>query len=69
MNKIFKILEIVWLALGGIGVLMCAYSIITKDNEGAIYFLAFTIVSGVMYAVRKRQRVKFEEAQKQSEQK
>ncbi len=69
MNKIFKILEIVWLALGCIGVLLCVYSIIKKDNEGAIYFLAFTVVSGIMYAVRKRQRVKFENAQKQTEQK
>jgi len=69
MNKIFKILEIVWFALGCIGVLLCAYSIIKKDNEGALYFLAFTVVSGIMYAVRKRQRVKFENAQKQAKQK
>jgi hypothetical protein len=69
MNKIFKVLEIVWLVLGCIGICLCAYNIITKDNEGAVYFLAFTVVSGIMYAVRKRQRVKFENAQKQTEQK
>lgn len=69
MNKVFKVLEIIWLVLGCIGIFLCAYAIIKKDNEGAVYFLAFTIVSGVMYAVRKRQRVKFENAQKEKEQK
>lgn len=63
MNKIFKILEIIWLVMGGIGVAMCAYFIAIKDNQGAIYFLVFTGVCGLMYAVRKRQRKKFEASQ------
>ena len=65
MNKTFKILEIIWLAMGFVGVVMCAYSIIIKDNQGAIYFLVFTFVCGIMYAVRKRQRMKFEAKQKE----
>ena len=69
MNKLFKILEIIWLVLGCIGIAMCAYNIIAKDTNSAIYFLLFTFVSGVMYAVRKRQRIKFENAQKNNEQK
>ena len=64
MNKMFKILEIIWLAMACIGVIMCAYSIVIKDNRGAIYFLGFTLVCGIMYAVRKRQRRKFEAKEK-----
>jgi len=68
MNKIFRVLEIIWLVLGCIGIFMCAYAFITKDNQGAVYFLVFTVVSGVMYAVRRRQRVKFITAQKEQKQ-
>lgn len=68
MNKTFKILEIIWLIIGCIGVLMCAYSIIIKDNRSALYFLLFTVVCGIMYTIRKRQRQKYEIAQKQKEQ-
>jgi hypothetical protein len=67
--KIFKILEIVWLALACIGVIMCVYNIVMKDNGGAIYFFVFAIVSGLMYALRRRQRVKFEKAQAEKENK
>jgi hypothetical protein len=68
MNKMFRILEIIWLVMGFVGVIMCVYSLIIKDSRGAIYFLAFFFVCGVMYAVRKRQRTKFEAFQKQKEQ-
>jgi uncharacterized membrane protein YfcA len=68
MNKTFKILEIIWLVMGCIGVFMCIYSLVIGDNRGAIYFLAFFIVCGVMYMVRKRQRKNFEKAEKQKEQ-
>ena len=63
-NKIFRILEIVWLVMGCIGVLMCAANIVAKDTRGAIYFLVFTFAAGLMYAVRRRQRIKFERSQK-----
>jgi hypothetical protein len=66
MNKMFKVLEIIWLVMGCIGIFMCSYSIITKDIQGAKYFLGFTVVCGILYAIRKRQRVKFE---KQNEKK
>jgi hypothetical protein len=69
MNKMFKILEIFWLAIGVVGVIMCSFSIIEKDSKGAVYFLVITFASGLMYAVRKRQRKKFEAAQKEREQK
>jgi hypothetical protein len=56
-----KFLEISWLVMGCIGILMCSYSIITKDIQGAKYFLGFTLVCGIVYAMRKRQRTKHEQ--------
>lgn len=70
MNKTFRILELLWLGMGCVGVLMCAYSIIARDNRSAIYFLVLTFAGGLMYSVRRRQRLKFEAAlKKQQEEK
>ena len=66
MNKMFKILEIIWLLMGIIGIGMSIYFIVTKDKQGAIYFIIFTLVCGLMFTVRKRQRIRFESAQKQT---
>jgi len=64
MNKTLRILEIVWLIIGVIGIVMCVYSTIQQDTRSSIYFLVFTLVSGVMYSIRKRQRKKMEASQK-----
>jgi hypothetical protein len=64
MSKMFKVLEIIWLILGIIGILLCGYFIIMKDNQSAIYFIIFTVICGVMYSIRKRQRLRFEGNQK-----
>ncbi|MDF2435868.1 MAG: hypothetical protein K0Q95_244 [Bacteroidota bacterium] len=70
MNKTFRVLEILWLVMGCIGVLLCAFNIMAKDNRTSIFFLIFTFACGMMYAVRRRQRIKWEAAQeKQKEQK
>lgn len=63
MKKTFRILEILWLIMGIVGIVMCSVSIIDKDNTGSIYFLVFTIMCGLMYAYRKRQRIKFDASQ------
>lgn len=63
MNKAFKILELAWLAMGCVGVLMCIYSLIIKNQEGAIYFLVFFVVCGIMYSVRRKQRIRFSKQQ------
>lgn len=55
-HKVLRILEIVWLVIGCIGLISFTYAMVTCNKEQAIYFLVFTFVSGVMYAVRKRQR-------------
>lgn len=61
MNKTFKILEIVWLIFGIYGIAMSVYSLVVNDRNGAVYFIAITIASGIMYAVRKKQRKKAEQ--------
>ncbi len=68
MNKTFRILELVWLFMGCVGVIMCIYSTIIGDNKGAIYFLVFFLASGLMYAVRRKQRMKHEASQKNKDQ-
>ena len=68
MNKTFRILELVWLFIACIAILLCAYSILSHDNRGALYFIILTFAAGLMYAVRRKQRIKFEAAQKQKEQ-
>lgn len=59
MNKAFKILEIIWLVMGFIGLAMFIYAMIMGDRTGAIYFLVFFIVCGLMYSVRRKQRIRF----------
>ncbi len=68
MNKTFRILELIWLFIGCIAILLCAFSILSGDTRGAIYFIVLTFAAGLMYAVRRKQRVKFESGQKQKEQ-
>ena len=59
MNKMFRILEIIWLLIAITGIGLCLYSmLILKDKNQAIYLLVFTVISGLMYARRKRQRIK-----------
>ena len=69
MNKTFRILELIWLFIGCIAVLLCSFSIISQDTRGAVYFLVLTFASGLMYAVRRRQRIKFDKAQQEKAEK
>lgn len=68
MNKAIRILEVVWLVMCFVGLFMFIYSMVAGDRRGAVYFLVFFIVCGVMFSVRRRQRKKFnqKEAEKQS---
>ncbi len=61
MNKTFRILEIVWLIMTFVGLFMFIYSMVVSDRTGAIYFLVFFIVCGIMFSARRRQRKKFDQ--------
>ena len=55
-NSILKILEIFWMIVGILAFMVSVYSIVTGNQGQALYFLAFGIVAGLMYLVRKKQR-------------
>ncbi len=61
-TSIFKLLERLWLAGAAIGVLGCIYFLIVKDNDSALFFFGFFLISAVSYLMRKRQRIKHESA-------
>lgn len=56
MNKLFKILELVWLitALGCAGI--AVFFLITKDNDSALYFVFIFVIASIMYLLRRYQR-------------
>jgi hypothetical protein len=56
MNKLFRILETVWLitALGCAGI--AVYFLITKDNDSALYFVFIFVIASIMYLLRRYQR-------------
>lgn len=60
--KIFKFLEKLWLVAAAIGVMLTTYFLISKDNDSALFFFGFFILSALLYLLRKRQRVKYETA-------
>lgn len=66
-NRIFRILELVWLFFTCIAILLCVYSIIGGDYRDSIFFLVITFAAGLIYAVRRKQRIRFEAALKQKE--
>jgi uncharacterized membrane protein YfcA len=60
--KIFKFLEKLWLVAAAIGVFLTIYFLTSKDNDSALFFFGFFILSALLYLLRKRQRVKYETA-------
>ncbi len=63
-SKIIRINEIVWLIFAAVAIGITVYSIITKNQEQAIYFLALTFISGLFYAFKKKMRKRYEEREK-----
>lgn len=55
-NKLFKILETIWLitALGCAAI--SVYFLITKDTDSALYFVFIFVISSIMYLLRRYQR-------------
>lgn len=54
----FIFLERLWLTGAILGMLCVIYFLINKDNDSAVFFLGFFILSSVIYLMRKRQRKK-----------
>lgn len=60
--KIFKFLEKLWLVAAAIGVAFTVYFLIMHDNDSALFFFGFFILSGLLYILRKRQRTKYQQS-------
>ncbi|MGE0568862.1 MAG: hypothetical protein AB7O73_13030 [Bacteroidia bacterium] len=56
----FKFLEKLWMVGAGIGIVSCVFFLIQKDNDSALFFFGFFIISGTAYFVRRSQRIKQE---------
>jgi len=69
VHKIFRLLEIVWLVIALVGVGTFIYAMIVHRRDQAVYFSVFTVIAGIMYAVRKRQRKLAEEVERKNENK
>jgi hypothetical protein len=59
-GKVYVFLERLWLAAALLGVGCVIYFLIIKDNDSALFFLGFFILSGLLYIMRKRQRVRYQ---------
>jgi LPXTG-motif cell wall-anchored protein len=59
--RVFLYGERLWLAGVIIGVAGVVYFILAGDNDSALFFLGFFVLSGLLYLLRKRQRVRFGE--------
>lgn len=59
-QKIFLFLERLWLVAAILGILCTVYFLIMKDNDSAVFFLGFFVLSGLLYLMRKRQRVRYQ---------
>ena len=58
--KIFVFLERLWLVACILGVVLVVYFLIKKDNDSALFFFGFFILSGLLYLLRKRQRTRYQ---------
>lgn len=65
-GKVFLFLERLWLVAAALGVCCVVYFLIMKDNDSALFFLGFFVLSGLLYIMRKRQRVRYQKQQTNS---
>lgn len=59
-TKVYVFLERLWLVAAVLGIACVVYFLIMKDNDSALFFFGFFILSGLLYILRKRQRVKYQ---------
>ncbi|MCX8080937.1 MAG: hypothetical protein N3F09_06860 [Bacteroidia bacterium] len=57
-RSILLFMERMWLFASAFSACVCAYFIIKKDFDSALYFLALFLISGLFYVLRRAQRKK-----------
>jgi len=55
-----RILEIAWMGIAITTVLVCVYLLATNQVSEAMFMLICASISGVMYAVRRKQRIRYD---------
>ena len=57
----FRILEIAWLIVGVIAICMTIYVLLTQGvNNEIILYLAIAFIAGLLYSIRRKQRIAFD---------
>jgi len=59
--KFIRFLERVWLVIGLTSLVVGIYETITLGIATSYMFFMFTIIAGILYTLRKRQRIRMEE--------
>jgi len=62
MNAL-RILEISWLVFGLLGIGLCFYNLTVDGFAAAAWPLLFTMIAGIFYTVRRKQRIAYEKQQ------
>ncbi len=58
-----RILEIAWLSIAVISMGFGAFKTITEGFNEGIWFFIFTAVAGMMYSIRRKQRIASEQSE------
>jgi len=62
--KIIRFLEFFWIIVGLASVLVGAYESINVGIENSYIFFIFAFVSGILYFLRRKQRIQMEDKSK-----
>lgn len=62
--RIIRILEIAWLVIAIASIVFGVYETITIGIGESYLFFIFTVVAGIMYGMRRRQREKLQDESK-----
>ena len=55
-----RTLEIAWLCISVISVLIAIYQFFSEGWQSALWMLFITLVSAVMFTIRRKQRIRYE---------
>lgn len=57
-HRVFIFLERLWLCAAIMGIILTIYFLVQRDNDSALFFLAFFILCGLFFVLRRRQRIR-----------
>jgi hypothetical protein len=66
--KMINILEKAWLVIAILAICIGTFMLIKGAKEDAIYFYVFTLVAGIFYFIRRKQRIRMHSEQNQKKQ-